>query len=689
MTLQGFYALSLGLGLIAYVGLTIFCTLTWARKITGRAAFAASLLSLLFIVSLALTGIGPVSFSLEAMALLAWIALLFRIVGVTWQNLSARPLRPVIAVFALATVLASVLLMYAWALPLGLQTGIQMPVAGLFVVEVLLAICGLILLEQVVRNTRDDLRWRLRHLNIGLGTLFCFQLVHSASALLFNAYVPIFVALQPAVFALAAPFIALASLRNSANPLRLNLSRRFVFSSGVLMVAGAFLLLMGLLGYLVRALDQDWGAALVALLTIVAGMATTTIFGSSHVRMRGRRWIEEHLFPTKYDYREEWRRVTEQLTEPNPDYDLPQQILRALSGVLKSNGGAVWRLSPQGVLTPLNQLHTSWTMPLSATISQQLRSFFEDREWVLDLRKLPPEAKPVIDQCRELTELEHVRFLVPMIADSRLFGIAALTEPPLSLDLSWEDYSLLKLVARQSAGFLALREADRELAEAEKLSGLNQMTAFVVHDVKTISSQLSLLLENASKHRENPAFISDMLATVDNSVQRMQKLLGQLRGDSTIDPSTVDLSVLLREMVDSAKQLPKPELHLPDDEVSITADTSRLRSAIAHLIQNAADAASIGQPLGSCESTVTVELRKSASWAEVDIADNGPGMEQNFIADTLFEPFASTKGVSGMGIGAYQARSYVRSLGGDISVVSAPGKGSCFTIRLPLDSAHG
>jgi signal transduction histidine kinase len=69
---------------------------------------------------------------------------------------------------------------------------------------------------------------------------------------------------------------------------------------------------------------------------------------------------------------------------------------------------------------------------------------------------------------------------------------------------------------------------------------------------------------------------------------------------------------------------------------------------------------------------------------DLTITDNGSGMSQEFIETELFTPFRSTKGVTGMGIGAYQVREYVRSLGGDVHVRSCVGEGSCFTLKLPM-----
>jgi signal transduction histidine kinase len=64
-------------------------------------------------------------------------------------------------------------------------------------------------------------------------------------------------------------------------------------------------------------------------------------------------------------------------------------------------------------------------------------------------------------------------------------------------------------------------------------------------------------------------------------------------------------------------------------------------------------------------------------------------MDEDFIRDRLFKPFFSTKASKGMGVGAYQAREYVRSLGGTVHVDSTPGEGTVFTIRLPLAGYEG
>jgi signal transduction histidine kinase len=85
---------------------------------------------------------------------------------------------------------------------------------------------------------------------------------------------------------------------------------------------------------------------------------------------------------------------------------------------------------------------------------------------------------------------------------------------------------------------------------------------------------------------------------------------------------------------------------------------------------------------------VSVTLKTTENWAEIQVVDTGSGMDDRFIRERLFQPFDSTKG-TGMGIGAYECKSYVEELGGDILVASDPGRGSRFTLRIPLPSIVG
>jgi len=121
---------------------------------------------------------------------------------------------------------------------------------------------------------------------------------------------------------------------------------------------------------------------------------------------------------------------------------------------------------------------------------------------------------------------------------------------------------------------------------------------------------------------------------------------------------------------------PTPQLLLTDP-IYIFADMEQLSNVIGHLVQNAIDATSKADE-------VVIKISQSQTEALIEIIDSGSGMDAQFIKTRLFKPFDSTKGLTGMGIGAYESREVIRALGGDIDVSSQIGLGSHFTVRLPL-----
>ena len=213
---------------------------------------------------------------------------------------------------------------------------------------------------------------------------------------------------------------------------------------------------------------------------------------------------------------------------------------------------------------------------------------------------------------------------------------------------------------------------------ARQFESFNRMSAFVVHDLKNLVSQLSLLLSNAEKHRHNPAFQQDMISTIEFSVEKMKRLLMQLRGGQTLDkPSPLALDELLGAAVAAKRDArPAPALEIVDAGLAVLAHRERLERVVGHLIQNAIEATPPG-------GKVVARLAKRENFAILEVVDSGHGMSEQFIRDGLFKPFESTK-ATGMGIGTYESREYVRELGGSIDVESRESRGTTFRVLLPL-----
>jgi putative PEP-CTERM system histidine kinase len=254
-----------------------------------------------------------------------------------------------------------------------------------------------------------------------------------------------------------------------------------------------------------------------------------------------------------------------------------------------------------------------------------------------------------------------------------------LAKPRAAIKWDWEVLDLLKTASTVAASYLALDDAGRELTEARQFEGFNRLSAFVIHDLKNLIAQLTLVLRNAERHHDNPAFVRDAFATLDHVVERMNRLMNQLRNAGpSVTSEPVDLGRLLRDVKAArACQLPEPDLDGADSDIVIMANRDRLFSAMEHIVHNAQDAA-------GKHGSVAIRLDgDSGERVAVEIEDTGSGMSADFIRTRLFRPFDTTKGLTGMGIGAYESREYVRSLGGEVIVSSEPGRGTTFRIVIP------
>jgi putative PEP-CTERM system histidine kinase len=323
-----------------------------------------------------------------------------------------------------------------------------------------------------------------------------------------------------------------------------------------------------------------------------------------------------------------------------------------------------------------------WNMAASSghePASGSLARFLASRQWVIDVDEYEtqPEGYEDLKLPQWLRTISGAWLIVPLVLRDRLLGFVVLAHSRGRMRINWEVRDLLKSAGRQAASFLAQIEAAKALVIARQFESFNRMSAFVVHDLKNLIAQLSLLIANAERHGHKREFQEDMLQTVSNSVEKMKRLLFQLRGYSIEPPTQVDLRDLLAQVVAARSEaIPRPVLAAATESAAVVAHRSRLERVIGHLVQNAIEAT---PPTGR----VDVSLQARSDQAIITIADNGSGMTDEFRRTRLFHPFESTK-TSGMGIGTYETDQYVRELGGRIEVDSVEGHGSTFRIWLPV-----
>jgi putative PEP-CTERM system histidine kinase len=267
--------------------------------------------------------------------------------------------------------------------------------------------------------------------------------------------------------------------------------------------------------------------------------------------------------------------------------------------------------------------------------------------------------------------------MIPLVHFGRLAGVVILERPPIARMLDWEDFDLLRVVGRQVASYLAEARGQEALSDAQRFDEFNRRFAFIMHDIKNLVSQLSLVTRNAERHADNPEFRADMIVTLKNSTARMNDLLARLSQHNKARPEEPRAVALqpIAEAIAKAKRAAHPVVVSGTSGLRLCADPARLEQALSHLVQNAIDASPPTEP-------VSINPRVAGDEVAIDVIDAGTGMSPAFIRERLFKPFISTKD-GGFGIGAFEARALIAAMGGRIEVASREGKGSRFTIFLP------
>ncbi|NDG39015.1 MAG: PEP-CTERM system histidine kinase PrsK [Betaproteobacteria bacterium] len=541
------------------------------------------------------------------------------------------------------------------------------------------AVLGLLLVEQVFRNQLEFSRWSAKPLCLGLACLFGFDLYLFSQALMFGGFDANALGARGLVHAAVLPLLLLAASRDVSWLARIQVSRTAVFYSASLLLIGAYLLFVSTAGYYIRFFGGSWGGALQVALLFIAGLLLTALMLSGALRAGLRVFLGKHFFRYRYDYRLEWLRFTEVLSTRCAPQEVGGLVVRALADLVECPAGALWL---KDISDKSYVQSARWNMPQIAigeptdsTFCRQMR----DDEWIIELDSTRPQSvDAALARPAWLTGLPSAWLVVPLLVADGMIGFVLLARPRAELSLNWEVRDLLKTAARQAAGFLAQMHATEALLEARKFDAFNRMSAFVVHDLKNIITQLSLMLKNAERHRGNAQFQQDMLETVESSLDKLRQMMLQLREGAR--PAGAAAGVELAPILQRIHQTTR--LHGRQFELDITervatrGHAQRLERVIGHVVQNALDAT-------PASGTVSVRLAQSVGRAMVVVGDSGAGMSPEFIQQRLFRPFNSTKR-SGMGIGSYESFQYIKELGGSIEVKSELGQGSVVTLLLPL-----
>jgi putative PEP-CTERM system histidine kinase len=573
-----------------------------------------------------------------------------------------------------AAVFAALVFMTFLGGPLGLPARWQILPALLFTVWMLA------LIEQLYRNFPNTSRWGIKPMIFGLGSAFAFDLYLYADAFLFARVDAEVAAVRGIVHAMAVPLLAISAVRSRDWTFRITVSRDMVFHTATLAASGMYLLLVAAAGYYVRWFGGAWGRALQVALLFSATLLLVVVLFSGSARSRLRVWVGKHFFVYRYDYRNAWLTFTQALSAPPAGQTLEQGVIGALANLVESPGGVLWQRDADGIYRPRARLYQPEARVEEAADSALLQ-LLRARGWIVNLNELreAPDAYDGMPAPTWLADYPDAWLVVPLLSGEDLIGFVVLTAARAPVDVNWEVLDLLKTASRQAAGYIARAEALAALLEAQKFDSFNRMSAFVVHDLKNLVAQLSLMLKNADRHKHNPEFQSDMLLTVENVAERMRGLMQQLQNKSPMEPKRiVELGELCQRIV-AARSAGGGRARIAlecEPALSVLAHAERLERIIGHVVQNALEAT-------PDSGNVRLSARRDDRQAMLTVEDEGCGMSPEFIRERLFRPFQTTKS-NGMGLGAFEVQQYVSELGGRVAVESTPGVGTRITLVLPL-----
>jgi putative PEP-CTERM system histidine kinase len=533
------------------------------------------------------------------------------------------------------------------------------------------AVCNILLLENLYFNTPPDSRWHINLLCVALGGTFLYDLFLYADGVLFHRLSFALVEGRAPAIILAAPLIAVAAVRNRRWAVDIHVSRDVVFHTFTLIGSGIFLLAIALIGEVFRHGGSEWGSVAETSMIFGAILAIAVTLTSGSARSRIRSLVVENFFSNRYDYRREWMRCIDALTAPEAFVALHKRAIRAAAEVVDSPAGALFVRPPRDVAF---QWAGSWNMPaVTAPIppGHPLVALFRDGDWILRMEEHADADKwfPELPRCWVVLPLNHFGDLI---------GFVVLARSRAQFKLDREAYDLLRVIGREIASRVAEQRAMQVLTQTQQLREYSQRFAFVIHDIKNVSGQLSMLLTNAEVYADNPEFQRDMLATVRASVGKITRLLSRLQAErQERHHALITPAERLRDLIDGVRMTTRRDIGFRDHGGGGGAaiDPDAFDTVVTHLLNNAIEASGANTP-------VEVDLRVEAHGVVVDIIDQGPGMPPEFVRDELFRPLRSTKD-NGHGIGAFQARELLRDAGGDLLVISKPQAGTTMRLILP------
>jgi putative PEP-CTERM system histidine kinase len=558
------------------------------------------------------------------------------------------------------------------------------------ILNVLILVSTVLILTNIERTFRaavGTMRWRIKFLVLGLGVVFGARIYTQSQALLFSEYNPSQFIVETIALLIGCALIAVAYVRSGFSEIDVYPSRAVLHTSATVLLTGAYLFIVGVLAQIVARFGGGASFPIAAFVVLLGVVALGVLLLSDRARQSLQLFVSRHFKRPQHDFRQIWARFTQTLSVALDETALGATASRAISETFGALSVSTWLLDEQRE----RLIRISSTADGEQVRNEHLTSSITEEE--LSSAELSKSSRPFNlggakeKWARDLMVKSTGQFrsggsplCVPLVGGEHWLGVIVLADRVRGLRYSAEEMDLLKCIGDQVAASLLKLRLTEEIMARKELEVFQTMSAFLIHDLKNAASTLGLMLKNLPTHFDKPAFREDALRGIGSAANRINDLINRMnamRHELCLEPVELDLNLVVTEALANLNGTLATRLVTRFDQIpKISADRQQLQSVFTNLLLNARDAVGMN-------GRITVETTLQGQWVALSVSDNGCGMTEHFIKNSLFRPFRSTK-KKGLGIGMFQSKTIVEAHHGKIHVESDLGVGTTFRVMLPL-----
>src|SRR5574341_663811 len=326
-----------------------------------------------------------------------------------------------------------------------------------------LLIVALVNVEATLVATRGIARHRMKFEAFGIMSLLAVLIFYYSQGLLYRTINMNLVPIRSSVFIVASLLVGY-SRAVRGNGARVMVSRHVLFRSMTLLVVGFYLLGLGLIGEGMRYFGVAFGRNLTIFFAFAGGILLLAFLFSDKVRRRAKVYVSKHFYASKHDYREEWIKFTTRLASCGTLADVQDAVLTVYRETFGLAGASLYLRGRDEKRYERFAEQFMTESPAELLITDELFSYFIGHERVLDITD---RESPLSVAEKKVFESGKIWLVVPLITTGRIEALVALRGQIVPEKLTFEDYDLMKVFARQAAQAIANLRLSEELMEIQ------------------------------------------------------------------------------------------------------------------------------------------------------------------------------------------------------------------------------